>query len=218
MSLAHHPDAATLMAYAAGTLDEAFSVIVAAHMSGCAQCRKAVRDAEEMGSAIAFEASDAVCDFDALMDRIDAAPKEAAVVRHPSAPVAQATEVPVPLQRLIGLSLEDIRWRFVAPGVRKADLSAEVTGDAALFALKIAPGQAMPEHGHHGAEMTLILRGAYSDEYGRFAAGDVADHDADVEHTPVVDSQEPCICIVAADALARFKNPIARLLQPLTGI
>jgi len=217
MTKKHHPDAATLMAYAAGTLDEAFSVVVAAHLGGCAQCRATVRDAEEMGGALALEPSDVACDFDALMARIDAEP-EASVVSLPCAKRAAPSEVPTPLQRLLGRSLDEINWRFVAPGVRKADLSSEVSGDASIFALKIAPGQAMPEHGHHGAEMTLVLRGAYSDEFGRFGAGDIADHDADVEHTPVVEAGEPCICIVASDARARFKNPLVRMLQPLTGI
>lgn len=209
----HHPDSATLMAYGAGTLDEAFSLLVATHLADCPKCRAAVRETEELGGALALAPSDDVCDFDALMARIDAAPE--VVVPEPE--VAEG-DVPVPLRRIAGLALDDIRWRYAAPGVRKADLSESITGSASLFMLKIAPGQAMPEHGHHGAEMTLILKGAYRDEFGRFGPGDVADHDADVEHTPVVEDGAPCICIVATDAKARFKSPIARLLQPLVGI
>ena len=84
--------------------------------------------------------------------------------------------------------------------------------------MRIAGGSRLPEHGHGGSEMTLILRGSYSDELGRFAAGDVADLDTDTEHQPVVDPGEDCICLVALEAPARFKGAFARLLQPFVGI
>ena len=84
--------------------------------------------------------------------------------------------------------------------------------------LRINPGLKMPEHGHGGEEMTLILKGAYRDEFGRFAAGDIADLDHHVEHQPRVDSPEPCICLIATETKARFKGRIGRLLQPLIGI
>ena len=38
-----------------------------------------------------------------------------------------------------------------------------------------------------GQEMTLILRGAYRDQIGRFAPGDVADLDEGIEHQPVIE-------------------------------
>lgn len=212
MGILHHPDTATLMAYGAGTLEEAFSVLVASHVSECEACRAVAREAEELGAALAEPLDAGQSDFDALMARIDAADPE------PEVKPQVGGDVPVPLARLIGNSLDEIRWRLIAPGVRKADFSGEVSGNASLFMLQIAPGKAMPEHGHVGSEMTLILRGAYADEFGRFGAGDIADHDADVEHTPVVEPGNPCICIVAADSKARFTSPIARLLQPLAGI
>ena len=42
MSIIHHPSDATLAAFASGTLDEARGIVVAAHLSLCAQCRNAV--------------------------------------------------------------------------------------------------------------------------------------------------------------------------------
>ena len=46
----------------------------------------------------------------------------------------------------------------------------------------------------------------------------VADLDAEVEHQPVVDSEQACICLVATEHPARFKGWISRLLQPLVGM
>jgi putative transcriptional regulator len=84
--------------------------------------------------------------------------------------------------------------------------------------LKVRPGHKLPDHGHDGQEMTLILRGAYRDEIGRFAPGDVADLDEHIEHQPVIEDGEDCICLIATEAPARFKGLVPRLLQPIVGI
>lgn len=87
-----------------------------------------------------------------------------------------------------------------------------------LVLMRIAPGRALPEHGHGGEELTLILAGSYTDRFGRFATGDVADLDEDAEHKPVVDDSGPCTCLVATEAPTRFRSISARILQPLIGI
>lgn len=76
----------------------------------------------------------------------------------------------------------------------------------------------MPEHGHGGDEMTLVLAGAYKDELGLFGVGDIADLDEHVEHQPVVASNEPCVCLVATQAPTRFRSLLMRLLQPVFGV
>jgi putative transcriptional regulator len=76
----------------------------------------------------------------------------------------------------------------------------------------------VPEHGHGGEEVTLILSGAYRDHMGRFGRGDVADLDEDIEHKPVAEDGEDCICLVAIERPTRFKSFAARLMQPLVGI
>ena len=82
-----------------------------------------------------------------------------------------------------------------------------------LQLLRIAPGKALPDHGHGGEELTLILKGSYSDHTGRYGAGDVADLDMELEHAPRVDSDVECICVVATEAPTRFKSFWARLAQ-----
>ncbi len=59
MKIAHHPDRATLMSYAAGSLDEAFATVVATHLASCAECRSRLRETEEIGGNL-LEAIDAV--------------------------------------------------------------------------------------------------------------------------------------------------------------
>jgi len=52
MSIQHHPDDATLMAFAAGTLTEPFAVVVSAHLEMCGQCRKTSRTMNDLGAAM----------------------------------------------------------------------------------------------------------------------------------------------------------------------
>ncbi|MFT4920749.1 MAG: putative transcriptional regulator, partial [Zhongshania aliphaticivorans] len=89
-------------------------------------------------------------------------------------------------------------------------------GDVRL--LRIAAGKRMPVHSHRGSELTMILRGGYSDNVGKFNAGDVADLDASVEHQPVADSDEDCICLAGMDAPLAFRGWLARLIQPIVGM
>ena len=84
--------------------------------------------------------------------------------------------------------------------------------------IKAAPGAVVPDHGHAGAELTLVLRGALIDATGRYGPGDVADLDEEVEHTPAADATAGCICAVANERPSRFHGLLARLLQPWHGL
>lgn len=119
--------------------------------------------------------------------------------------------LPLALHPHFGTTFSGLRWHFLAPGVRH--IRARVP-EGRLFLLKLAPGVRLPEHGHGCNELTLVLRGAYTDRFGEFRAGDIADLDMDAEHQPTITSDEPCITLAATDAPIRIKNRGLRLLQP----
>lgn len=224
MNRTHHLDDATLMRYAAGDLDEAFTVIVASHIAMCDQCRKAAHDAEEMGGQMLSATETVSVSNDAfakLMSNIDAQnnnePQLAENV-HAFPKRAVSGDVPLPLQRFIGGQTSDIKWKKVAPGIAKHDIDLGKGVPSSLYLLHIAEGQAVPEHGHGGMEMTLILSGAYRDRFGHFGPGDIADLDEHVEHQPIVEAGGPCICLVATEKPTKFKGLVERLLQPIIGI
>lgn len=220
MTIAHHLDDATLMRYASGDLDEAFLVVVASHLAMCDHCRRAAHRAEELGGELLEQAEAAplpTAAFDTLMARLDSN-GPGMEMPAPVRPVRANANVPAPLIDRIGERLEDIPWRTIAPGVKKHAIRTDPGTPSSLYMLWVAPGKAVPEHGHGGAEMTLILSGAYRDEFGIFGPGDIADLDEHVEHQPHVESGAPCICLVAAETPIRFKGLVSRLLQPFTGI
>jgi putative transcriptional regulator len=97
--------------------------------------------------------------------------------------------------------------------VRQSIIEAGPEGSLRL--LYIPPGRAVPDHGHNGLEMTLVLQGSFSDETGAFGVGDLEIADEELEHTPVAGEGAPCICLAATDAPLKFQTLVPRLLQPL---
>ncbi len=217
MKPTHHLDYSTLMAYAAGTLDEAFAVVAAAHIAACPVCREALREAEAVGGTLLEELPEGSVS-DSCRARTMAA-LEGISLQAPRRAAPQASAIPAPLARLIGTSdFSGIAWKAKAPGVAMFDIKLPAGSKGQLKLLRIGAGRAMPEHGHGGEEITLVLKGAYRDHIGRFAAGDVADLDEEIEHKPVVESDQDCICLVATERPTRFKTLAARLMQPFVGI
>lgn len=217
MRPAHHLDHSTVLAYAAGTLDEAFNVVIASHLAMCPDCRAAVRAAEAVGGELIGNLPESPVST-SCRDRTLARLDRAALHRFPAEPPVRS-DIPAPLARLLPVaSLGDLPWRRKAPGVAMFDVKLPPHAKARLKLLRLGPGRAMPDHGHGGGEITLILSGAYCDRIGRFGRGDVADLDAEIEHQPVVERGEDCICLMAFERPARFKSAAARLMQPFVGI
>jgi len=224
MNISHHLDDATLMSMSAGALPEALAWVAAAHLERCGHCRSRLADLDMLGGALLETVEPAplseglsermAAHFDA--DNVRSFPARRA--RGPHARSMEKSEVPAPLQKLVGPTLDELRWHWLAPGIREHAVEMPAHSRGTLRLLRIKAGMRIPEHGHAGSELTLVLRGAYHDRFGRFGPGDVADLDEEVEHEPRVDPDGECICLVATEKKARFKGVLSRVLQPLTGM
>jgi putative transcriptional regulator len=214
MTIRHHLSDQLLMAYAAGELPEAFNLVVATHVSLCDECRAKLAAFEAVGGAM-MEMTDTVAMSDdslaACLDRIDGLSQA-----NTRRPLKRAGVFPAPLADYVGGGLEQVKWRPVGMGVKQAMLHTERGASARL--LYIPGGQAVPDHGHRGMELTLVLQGAFRDEKDRFGRGDVEIADASLQHTPIAEDGEVCICLAATDAPLRFNAIIPRLAQPFLGI
>jgi putative transcriptional regulator len=211
MTVRHHPDITTLGGFAFGSLDKGRSVVVAAHVKGCAKCQSLVRGYEEAGGAL-LEGADAVPLSAAAPDRMLAAvlqeqqrPGTGSVVRRP--------DVQLDLSTVLATYREG-PWRWLGPGVHYRSLSRASPGEARVFLLKSAPGTSLPEHTHTGTELTLVLCGAYAHAGGRFGPGDLEEADSEVEHQPVVEEGKTCICLVAMEGKLQLKGLLGRVMQP----
>jgi putative transcriptional regulator len=211
-TIRHHLGEGVLAAYAVGELPEAFALVVATHASVCDECRARLASLEAVGGAV-LDRTEMVAvasgSLAATMSRIRAgAPAEA--------PLREASDLPAPLAEYVGGGLDAVRWRPVGGGVKQAVL--ETAGSSSVRLIQIPGGAAVPEHGHGGMELTLVLRGAFRDERDRFGPGDVETADAALEHMPVAEAGAACICLAASDARLRFRGLLPRLAQPFIGI
>jgi putative transcriptional regulator len=219
MTDTHHtaPDD-VLMGYATGTLAKAFDLVLATHVSLSDDARARLETFEALGGAV-------LCDLDAG-DLAQAAPAEDSLQQTlekigGAAPLARRAVpaqgiFPTPLQDAVGGDASAVTWRPLGGGVKQCVLHSDDGGVARL--LLIPAGREMPVHSHHGAEMTLVLQGAYCDEGGRFARGDLEVADTEITHQPIAEPGEDCICLVATNAKLRFRSLLPRLAQPFIGI
>jgi len=212
----HHLSDDLLMAYSAGQLPEAFNLIVATHVSLCDECRARLGSFDAVGGALLDEVpAEPVADVSlaATMARIKGA---GPVSRRVAVPAPRAGVLPVPLCDYVGGGIDAVRWRNAGGGVRQAILPTGPGATARL--LHIPGGVAVPDHGHRGMELTLVLQGAFRDETDRFGPGDIEIATEDLEHTPVAEDGVACICLAVTDAPLRFNALIPRLLQPFLKI
>ena len=204
----HHIPEEMLLAYASGALPHAFAVVVASHVSLCAECRATVEACDALGGA-ALEALDAPEPSADLKARTLAALDAG---RAPIPAPAAATGL-YPSAIMAELGGREPRWKSLGAGIKQTILHAGSEGTVRL--LYIPGGKAVPDHAHNGLEMTMVLQGAFADHTGRFAAGDVQVVEEDLEHTPMAEDGPPCICLAATDAPLRFRAFIPRMLQPI---
>ncbi|MDN5785649.1 ChrR family anti-sigma-E factor [Pseudorhodobacter sp.] len=208
MTIRHHISDPLLMAYSAGHLPEAFSLVLAVHLTLCDDCRARLGAFDAIGGVL-LEAGNREAmgpgSLQATLARLDRAA--------PAAPSRRGKDsVPAPLVDYIGPDLAAVKWRSLGMGVRQAILPTDTAASARL--LYIPAGRAVPDHGHRGTELTLVLQGAFHDEIDHFGPGDLEIANEDLNHQPIADLGADCICLAATDAPLRFNSLLPRLAQP----
>ena len=191
------------------------ALLVESHLELCEQCMKHVHTSNRIGGDLLTNIAPVAMQsgsLDQVLGMLDDIEMEQPYDIDRMGPV----EVPQSLAALIGDDLDKLEWKSMGLGVQQYDL--KLGGMGATRLLRIQPGVSVPHHTHSGNELTLILRGSYSDELGRFQVGDVADLDDQLEHQPIVDTQQECICLIATDAPLRFSGLMGKLVQPFIGL
>lgn len=221
MTIQHHIADDLLIAYAAGDLDESWSLVVATHLALCVECRVAVRQAEAVGGVLIEEIEPVAVDQGALasiLGRIgDEEPREPIDGSAQSARDGQGAGLvfPQPLRGYVNSDLDGVAWRRLGRGAYHLPISA---GSGSVRLLRIPAGKPVPDHSHNGRELTLVLQGCFHDQQGNFVRGDVEDCDDSIQHQPIAGDEQDCICLAVTDAPLRFTSLAARIVQPFIGI
>lgn len=205
----------TLMAqYASGHLSPALHGLVEAHLAIKPDNRGFVGALEDLHAQELEGAAPATLrNRDSRLAAIFDAP----VPRSVQNAISSDGIIPAPLADFIGYRLDSVPWRTVLPGIREFHVPhAEKTGGEASL-LWIKPGRIMPAHTHDGTEVTLVLKGGFTDASGHYRRGDIAFADSDIDHRPRADEDEDCVCFAVTDAPLRLTGPFGRIMQRIFG-
>ena len=198
MSPRHHPSEDILTGYSAGALEPGFGLVVAAHVEVCAHCRARIGAFEAISGAALKALPRADVGENALanvMARLDA----------PVEPVA-ARDVRPFIERL---PLKPKKW--IAPGVWVAGVDTPRAPTDRVYLLSVASGGLTARHDHSGVEFCTVLSGAYRDELGVFAAGDFAAAENELNHQPIVEGDETCVCLFATEGRLKPQGLLGRI-------
>jgi len=210
MSIERHPDVSTLLTCAAGSQPEALCAVVASHISICPGCFKTLREMQGVGEVL----------FDRLTPAFLSRPTPPLPTDEPqpnaveqSSETQHASEVPRTLRPFLGDSLDALRWAVVGRGIEQHVIALSPGAKGDLRVLRLDRGASIPEHGHQGEEVSLVLRGACRDGHDTYFAGDFMDMDDEARHGLIADDETGCILIVGSEHPLEFlttcalKNP-----------
>jgi putative transcriptional regulator len=200
-----------LMAYAAGRLAEPVALAIATHAALNPQAQAAVRAYEEVGGRFLEEIDPEPLAPDSL-DTIMALLDKPVVAHRQRVTLSQDPSIPAVLARYLPAPIDQLPWKRLGP-VAEYPLLKGIGGYKTQL-LRIQAGRKVPQHTHDGNELTVVLRGAYSDGIGHYARGDLSVADGSIKHQPKADEGEECLCLAVTDAKLRLTGTIGRLLNP----
>lgn len=207
-----HPEPDLLIEYAAGSLSFAPCISVTAHLQFCDSCRDAVESLQEVGGDL-MASGEAMPVSDELLDRVlncieeDAAPE---TTRQRVSTDEVADDLPEYIQGI--LPAGSLQWRKLTSSLRVAPIS--VGEDKFELALhRIAAGGKTPQHDHKGREITVVLKGSFSDEDGIYQPGDFIVREPGDTHRPFAARNEECICLSVLEAPIKLTG-IKSVLNP----
>jgi anti-sigma factor ChrR (cupin superfamily) len=116
-------------------------------------------------------------------------------------PQAGTGEAPSHLAPYIDRDLLALKWRKSIFGVMTLPTAMP---HASL--LRLDPGQRAPAHGHGRRDVTVVLRGAFADDYGVYERGDLAFAEPGMKHEPRAVGDQTCVCFLAAEPGSGFQD------------
>ncbi|MFT3724259.1 MAG: cupin domain-containing protein [Hyphomonadaceae bacterium] len=177
MSLHDNAYAAFMLDYAAGSLPPAERLAADLHRALSMEGGRNARLMEALGGAM-----------------LEKLPSGALVgAGEPGQPDTRLT--PTHLEPYLRRDLVGMKWRTSIWGVKTAPSDVPMTSF-----LRLDPGERAPSHGHGRRDVTVVLRGAYADDFGVYERGDLAFAEPGMRHAPRAVGGETCVCLVATEA------------------
>lgn len=205
-----------LMEYAAGSLDRAHNMVISAHISMSPQARIFVERYEDVGGQLLEDLCEPVAmntTVETFLDKLDTQAPETWKTRRKC-----VLPDDLLLPECFETSLHDngpetLAWSRIYPGIQSIKIPFPDC-ESSLRIYKMNAGARAPSHTHNGMEATLILEGAFSDEFGTYTVGDLVVRDIDnPAHSPQACPDQGCLCISVLSKSLELTGPIGRFLN-----
>ena len=208
-----HPETDLMVEYATGSLPLAQTIAVTTHLQFCEECRNTTESLKDIGGDL-LQAGESIEVFDDLLDRIfDCIESGNDEVSAPAKKLCSdevATDLPEYVSNL--LPEGNLDWRKLTSSLRVAPVSVgEQEYELSLH--RINPGGKAPKHDHRGREITVVLKGSFSDEDGVYQPGDFIVREPGDTHRPFATRNEECICLSVLEAPIRLTG-LKSVLNP----
>jgi len=178
MTLQDNAYSAFMLDYAAGALSPAERVAAELHCALSREGRRNARLFEMVGGA--------------LMELGPAGEPGAAPDPEIVRPRVGATAAR--LDPFLRRDLLSLPWRRNVFGVQSLPAGLPM---ASL--LRLDPGERAPAHGHGRRDVTVVLCGAFADDFGVYERGDLAFAEPGMKHEPRAVGERPCGCFIATE-------------------
>ena len=227
----HHPTDNLLVEFAAGTLDKAQALAINAHMHFCTKCQQNIKKMEQTRGAMlnTLEPQELPNgSFDKLLAAIDAVPSDIIAPEQGTASAdvnntrqikskeadniaREYGQLPSVVAKM--MSMQTPKWRYVNSSLKTSHLI--VGQDIHQVSLqKISAGGVAPEHDHSGTEITVVLKGSFSDKEGIYQEGDfILKQPGDI-HQPISARNEDCLCLSVESAPVKLTGFFGRMVNP----
>ncbi len=210
---------ALLLDYAAGSLDPALEMIIAAHLTLSPAARRYVAACEAVGGSMMSEdcnpASLSAGCLESMLAKIDCLEAACAEIEDcPDCCVECCEPIPQPIARLFPAEeRHTLKWKHALGGMHW--VSRRIDGASGnIRMIRADPGFVMPHHMHRGMEITLVLDGAIEDDTGRYVRGDLFIMEAGSHHEQIADRDAGCLCFSVNTLPIRFTGFFTRFLNP----
>lgn len=194
-------------------------ISITTHLQFCDQCREAVSGLNILGGELLADCDQAEISDDLLTQTLAMIDTPLATTANTLAAVAApesalcpdlAGQLPEYLHKF--LNRHELEWRSLSSALSVAAISVGET-DYELALHRIDAGGKAPIHDHKGTELTVVLKGSFSDEDGIYHEGDFLVREPGDVHRPSATQDQACICLSVLSAAIKLTG-IKQILNP----
>lgn len=222
----YHPDDNMLIEFGNGSLDWGLCILVSAHIEQCRLCKAKIKTQERIGAVLLCTSKmepSAADSLDKLLTKIQLMEQAATQQKLPLS--SDATPSPcdvdqVAYPKVVNKLLRHRtlpNWQRISRSLKARRL---ITGQTKyeISLHNICSGGQVSEHDHRGLEITLVIKGCFSDAQGLYGPGDFIRKEPGQIHRPTASQNEDCLCLSAVEAPVKLTGFIGRCINPFLTI